>query len=124
MAAGCGFCGSMTGPFTTVEGLFPVELCARCQRGERAPANPYPALSRAELRAGLEQLPPWVLGQTAAANRQKIAETRERLARGEPVAFMYQAAGLAWLERQAEVAEAIVADRQARARSRRPPHHR
>jgi hypothetical protein len=48
--AGCGFCGSATGPFTTVEGLFPVPMCARGQRGERAPVSPYPALSPAELR--------------------------------------------------------------------------
>ncbi len=121
MAVGCDFCGSMTGPFTTVEGLFAVAMCARCQRGERAPASPYPALSPTALREGLEQLPSWVLEQMSAANRRKIGEMWERLAQGLPVAFMYQEAGLAWLERQADLAEAIVADRQARARPRHPP---
>jgi len=38
---------------------------------------------------------------------------RQRLAEGQPVARMYQADGLAWLERQADVAEAIVAACQA-----------
>jgi hypothetical protein len=34
-----------------------------------------------------------------------IAVMRQRLAAGEQVARMYQEPGLAWLERQAEVAE-------------------
>jgi hypothetical protein len=34
---------------------------------------------------------------------------RQRLAAGEEVARMYQEPGLAWLERQAEVAEELVA---------------
>jgi hypothetical protein len=38
-----------------------------------------------------------------------IATMRERLAAGEQVARMYQEPGLAWLERQAEVAEELVA---------------
>ena len=38
---------------------------------------------------------------------------RQRLAAGEEVARMYQEPGLAWLERQAEVAEDLVAERQA-----------
>ena len=42
-----------------------------------------------------------------------IATMRERLAAGEQVARMYQEPGLAWLERQAEVAEDPVAERQA-----------
>jgi hypothetical protein len=36
---------------------------------------------------------------------------RQRLAAGEQVARMYQEPGLAWLERQAEVAEELVAGR-------------
>ena len=39
---------------------------------------------------------------------------RQRLAAGEQVARMYQELGLAWLERQAEVAEDRVAERQAK----------
>jgi hypothetical protein len=38
---------------------------------------------------------------------------RRRLAAGEEVARMYQEPGLAWLEWQAEVAEDLVAERQA-----------
>jgi hypothetical protein len=49
----------------------------------------------------------------AAANRRVIAAMRQRLAAGEQVARMYQEPGLAWLERQAEVAEDLVAERQA-----------
>ena len=52
------------------------------------------------------ELPPtWALERKAAANRQVIAVMRRRLAAGEDVARMYQEPGLAWLERQAEVAE-------------------
>jgi len=36
-----------------------------------------------------------------------------RLADGEEVAWMYQGPGLAWLERQAEAAEQLLAERQA-----------
>jgi hypothetical protein len=49
--------------------------------------------------------------QAARANRQVIAVMRPRLAAGEQVARMYQEPGLAWLERQAEVAEDLVARR-------------
>jgi hypothetical protein len=41
-----------------------------------------------------------------------IAVMRQRLAAGEQVAHMSQEPGLAWLERQAEVAEDLVAERQ------------
>ena len=59
------------------------------------------------------------LEQKAAANRQVIAILRQRLATGEQVARMYQEPGLAWLERQAGVAEDLVADRQAAAKRHR-----
>ena len=68
-------------------------------------------MTRAELRAGLDLLPTWALEQKAAANRQLIAAMPQRLAAGEEVARMYQEPGLAWLERQAEVAEELVAQR-------------
>jgi hypothetical protein len=41
---------------------------------------------------------------------------RKRLAAGEQVARRYQESGLAWLERQAEVAEELVAERQRAAK--------
>jgi hypothetical protein len=62
---------------------------------------------------GLDMLPTWALEQKAAANRRVIAVMRQRLAAGEQVARMYQGPGLAWLERQAEVAEDLFAERQA-----------
>jgi len=68
------------------------------------------------MRAGLELLSTWALEQKAAANRQVIAVMRGRLAAGEQVARMYQEPGLAWLERQAEVMEDLVAERQAATR--------
>jgi hypothetical protein len=41
---------------------------------------------------------------------------RQRLAAGEAVARMYQEPGLAWLERQAQAAEEVIAERKARER--------
>jgi len=73
-------------------------------------------VTRTELRAGLDLLATWALAQKAAANRQQIEQMRERLAAGEEVAPMYQEPGLAWLERQAEVAEDLVKERQAATR--------
>jgi hypothetical protein len=112
----CSFCSSTAGPFSRVEGLFTVLMCADCQAARGHGSGPYPVMTRAEMRAGLELLPTWALEQKAAANRQLIAVTRQRLAAGEQVARMYQEPGLAWLERQAEVAENLVADRQAAAK--------
>ena len=68
-------------------------------------------MTQAQMRAGLDLLPTWVLEQKAAANRQVIGVMRTRLAAGEQLARMYQEPGLAWLERQAEVAEELVAQR-------------
>jgi hypothetical protein len=68
-------------------------------------------MTRAQMRAGLDLLPRWALEQKAAANRHVIAVMRRRLAAGEEVARMYQAPGLTRLERQAEIAEDVVADR-------------
>lgn len=118
----CSFCGTTRGPFATVEGLFTVMMCIPClevrqpqpdtRLGLHDP-SPYPLMTRAEMRESLELLPSWVLEQKAAANRQVIAVMRQRLAAGEQVARMYQAPGLAWLERQAEAAEQLLAERQA-----------
>jgi len=74
---------------------------------------------RAEMRAGLDLMASWALEQKAAANRQVIDIMRRRLAAGEQVARMYQEPGLSWLERQAEVAEDLVAERQAAAKRHR-----
>jgi hypothetical protein len=113
----CSFCGSAAGPFHKVGGLFTVLMCADCQATRGHGSGPYPVMTRAELRAGLDLLSTWALEQKAAANRQVIAVIRQRLAAGEQVARMYQEPGLAWLERQAEVAENLVAERQAADRS-------
>ena len=112
-AGHCSFCGSATGPFTKVEGLFTVLMCVDCQAARGHGAGPYPVMTRAQMRESLELLPSWALEQKAAANRQVIATMRERLAAGEAVARMFQEPGLAWLERQAEAAEALLAERQA-----------
>ena len=70
-----------------------------------------PVVLGPERIAGLDLMVTWALEQKAAANRQLIAAMRRRLAAGEQVARMYQEPGLAWLERQAEVAEELVAQR-------------
>jgi len=109
----CGFCGSTDGPFTQVEGMFTLLMCSACLARRSRGRGPYPDLSDADMQAGLELLPTWVLEQKAAANRQVIATMRERLARGEPVVPMYGPLGLAWLQRQAEIAEQLIAARAA-----------
>ena len=111
MATRCSFCGSTSGPFSKVEGLFTVLMCADCQAARGHGSGPYPVMTRAEMRVGLDLMPTWALEQKAAANRQVIDVMRLRLAAGEQVARMYQEPGLAWLERQAEVAEDLVAQR-------------
>ena len=47
-------------------------------------------------------------------NRQVNAVMRQRLERGEPVAWMYGPLGLAWLQRQAEIAEQLIQQREGR----------
>jgi hypothetical protein len=85
-----------------VEGLFTVLICIPCLEVRQAqPATrlslhdpgPYPVMTPAEMGESLALLPSWVLAQKAAANRQLIAVTRERLAAGEQVARMYQEPG-------------------------------
>jgi hypothetical protein len=46
-------------------------------------------------------------------NRRVIAVMRQRLTAGEQMARMYQEPGLAWRKRQAELAEELIAQRQA-----------
>jgi hypothetical protein len=118
----CSFCGAARGPFATVEGLFTVWICIPCLEVRQAHPStrlslhdpgPYPVMTRDEMRESLALLPSWVLAQKVAANRQLIAVMRQRLVAGEQVAHMYQEPGLAWLERQAEAAEQLLAERQA-----------
>ena len=118
----CSFCGASSGPFSKIEGLFTMLICIPCLEVRQAqPAThlgrhgpgPYPVMTRTEMRESLALLPSWVLQQKAAANRQVIAVMRQRLGAGQEVARMYQEPGLAWLERQAEAAEDLLAERQA-----------
>jgi hypothetical protein len=113
MAERCSFCGATGGLVSTAGGLFTVLMCAGCLAARGHGAGPYPVMTWAEMRAGLDLLPTWALEQkAAAANRQVIAVMRERLAAGEQVARMYQEPGLAWLERQAQAAEELITERQ------------
>jgi hypothetical protein len=95
----CGFCGGTDGPFTRVEGAFTVlSRPAAWPTGPAAAAPPPTPPTKS--RAGLDQLPSWVLAQKAAANRRVIAVMRGRLERGERVVPTYGPLGLAWLQRQ------------------------
>jgi len=75
-AARCSFCSSTTGPFSRVEGVFAVLMCVDCLATRGHGTGPYPAMTRAEMRSGLDLLPTWVLETKAAANRQVIAFMR------------------------------------------------
>jgi hypothetical protein len=104
----CSFCGGTDQLLTRVEGLFVVLMCPACLAHRARSRGPYPDLTDAEMRAGLDLLPTWVLEQKAAANRRVIAVMRQRLERGEPVVPMYGPLGLAWLQRQADIAEQLI----------------
>src|SRR5215208_1289987 len=93
LATRCSFCGATNGPFSKVEGLFTVLMCADCQAARGHGSGLYPVMTRAELRPGLELLPTWALEHKAAANRQVIAVIRQRLAAGEQVARHVPGAG-------------------------------
>ena len=124
MAERCSFCGATSGPFSTVGRLFTVLMCADCLATRGHGAGPYPVMTRAEMRESLDLLPTWALEQKAAANRQVIAVMRERLAAGEQVARMYQEPGLAWLERQAQTAEALITERRTKGSTSTNPRRR
>jgi hypothetical protein len=79
------------GPCSKVEGLFTLLMCANCQAGHGS--GPYLAMTRAEMRAGLDLLPTWAPEQKANANCRVIAIMRQRLAAGEQVARVYQEPG-------------------------------
>ena len=54
MADRCSFCGSTAGPFSKVEGLFTVLMCADCQAARGHGSGPYPVMTRAQMRATLD----------------------------------------------------------------------
>jgi hypothetical protein len=97
-----------------------VLMCADCQAARGRGSGPYPVMTWAEMRAGLNLLPTWEPEQKAAANLQVIAAMHQRLAASEEVAHMYQEPGLAWLERQAEVADSRVSGCTTRQRVTQP----
>ncbi len=63
----CSFRGITEGPLTQIEGMFTVAMCPACLAKRARGRGPYPGLSDAEMRAGLDLLPTWVLEQKAAA---------------------------------------------------------
>jgi hypothetical protein len=63
----CSFCGGVDQPLTPVQGLFVVLMCPACLARRARSRGPYPDLTEAELRAGLELLATWVLARKAAA---------------------------------------------------------
>jgi hypothetical protein len=101
-----------------MKSLFTVLMCADCQAARGHGSGPYPVMTCAEMRTGLDLLPTWALEQKADANRHVIATMRERLVAGEQVARMHHEPGLAWLGRQAEVVEELVAQRKRTAENR------
>jgi hypothetical protein len=50
--------------------VFTVLMCADCLAARGHGSGPYPVMTRAQMRAGLDLLPTWALDQKAAANRQ------------------------------------------------------
>jgi hypothetical protein len=52
MADRCSCCGSTTGSFNEVGGLFTVLMCADCQADRGHGSGPYAVMTRAEMRAG------------------------------------------------------------------------
>ena len=76
--------------------------------------GPYPVISRAQMRAGLDLLPTWALEQRRPPTARSSPSCASGWPTGEVVARMYQEPGLAWLERQAQVAEELIAERKAR----------
>ena len=74
MADHCSFCGSTAGPFSKVEGLFTVLICADCQAARGHGSGPYPLMTRAEMRAGLDLMPTWAAIQARLAVVAGVAE--------------------------------------------------
>jgi hypothetical protein len=51
-----------------VEGLFTLLMCADCQAARGHGSGPYPVMTRAGLRVGLDLMATWALEQKAAAS--------------------------------------------------------
>src|SRR5215218_10961055 len=86
MAGHCSFCGSTRGPFSEVEGLFTVLMCADCQAARGYGAGPYPVMTRAEMRAGLDMLGrvPWSGGnEGVVVNSATVLELVARWRRAQ-----------------------------------------
>jgi hypothetical protein len=67
VAAQRSFCGTTSGPFAKVEGLFTVLMCADCQAVRGHGSGPFPVMTALRLRAGLNQLPTWALEKPPTA---------------------------------------------------------
>jgi hypothetical protein len=119
MADRCSFCSSTAGPFSQVEGLFTVLMFADCQAARGYGSGPYPVMTRAEMRAGLDLMATWRWSRRRPPTARSSTSCADGWLPGEQVARMYQEPGLAWLERQAEVAKGLVAERQAAAKRHR-----
>jgi hypothetical protein len=73
----CSFCGTSTGPFQEVEGLFTVLMCARCQAARRGrpagllahhdPGEPWLKWGCPLEGCGHRVIGPWELEEQAAA---------------------------------------------------------
>jgi hypothetical protein len=94
-----------------------VLMCVDCQavRGR----GPCLVMTRAEMRAGLDLLPTWTLEQKPAAQPPAHRGHAPLTGCRRAGARMYQEPGLAWLERQAKVAEELV-DQRKRTTENRP----
>ena len=57
----CSFAGPPPGLFNKVGGLFTVLMCGDCQAARGHGSGPYPVMTRAEMRTGLDLLPTWAL---------------------------------------------------------------
>jgi hypothetical protein len=86
-------------------------MCPACLAARARGRGPYPDITDEEMRAGLNLMPTWALEQKVAANREVIAVMRARLERGERVVPMYGPLGLAWLQRQADIADQLIRER-------------
>ena len=98
--------------FSKVESRFTVLMCAVCQAARGHGSDPYPAITRAELRAGLG--PAADLGAEAEGGRQSLGRRGHAPAPGRRGAggSHVPAAGAGLAGGQAEVMEDLVTERQ------------
>ena len=86
-------------------------MCADCLATRGHGAGPYPVMTRAEMRAGLDLLPTWALEQKAAANRQVIAVMREAAGRWRAGGADVPGAGAGLAGAPAQTAEELITQR-------------